>query len=97
MEKKKETLFYAIAAVIGITLCAVYSEETNEILSEEGVFADEYIAHGDVVLGVAGDDFDFTDRQWLAQVHGKVMFLADTRTMSTWTATIRTPACIGTK
>ena len=41
------------------------------------VFTDEYIAHGDVVLGVAGDDFDFTYWQWLTQVHGKVMFLAD--------------------
>ena len=45
-----------------------------EILS---VFADEYVTHGDVVLGVTGDDLDFIDRQWLTQVHGEIMFLAD--------------------
>ena len=60
MEKKKETLFYAIAAVIGITLCAVYSEETNEILSEEGALVRESYGSGsyeaELLLEIDGNE-----------------------------------------
>ena len=63
--------------VVDLGLCLTKFVEGSYLFEVLSVFADEYVTHGDVVLGVAGDDFDFTYWQWLAQVHGKVMFLAD--------------------
>lgn len=43
MEKRKGKLFYAIAVVIGITFCTIYSEKTKDILSEdEGLVREAY-------------------------------------------------------
>lgn len=63
--------------VVNLGLCFAKLVEGSYLIEVLAVFADKYVTHGDVVLGVTGDDLDFVHWQWLAQVHGKVMFLAD--------------------
>ena len=63
--------------VVNLGLCLTKFVEGSDLFEVLAVFADKHVTHGDVVLGVTGDDFDFIDRQWLTQVHGEIMFLAD--------------------
>ena len=63
--------------VVNLGFCFTELVERSHLYKVFAIFADKHIAHGDVVLGVAGNDLDFLDRQRFTQVHGKVMILAD--------------------
>ena len=63
--------------VVNLGFCFTEFIERSHLFKVFAIFADEHVAHGDVVFGVAGNDLDFIDRQRLAQVYGKVMILAN--------------------
>ena len=63
--------------VVNLGFCFAKFIERSHLFKVFAVFADEYVAHGDVVLGVTGNDLDFLDRQRFTQIYGKVMVLAD--------------------